>query len=281
MRRLIILAVLVTVLHSFGQALAQQPGQSRRTIRLSPTPLDLYLQSKGIKDSRFGDKSTLTSKRFTGIDLKPPAGASEKRYLLTNPLNKELAKLREQYQSPIWKSQLSTAKPLPTPLGLALDIKEPRFGYNSKIRAEWWAGVDPKVVAGAGGGGYLLTNLSEAELTKRLRNFAIHSKRIPGIIKLIKKPAAKGALFAVAVTGTTAYVYQQYTDGQQVSDKSDQISVPQQTSKEEVKPPPGTTIHSPTQENQTRGSNKYTIGGIAGVGAFFVFLMLYKKQWVE
>jgi len=111
---------------------------------------------------------------------------------------------------------------------------------------------------------------------------SVHPKRIPGFIKAIKKPTTKGVLFAIAVTGATAYVYQQYKEyEQQAANKSNQTSAQQQPGKEEVKTQPETTIQAPAQDDQPHGYNIYTVGGILGLVAFSAFLILHKKEYVQ
>jgi hypothetical protein len=273
MRKFFILIVWVIALPSIGQAISKQSRQARSTNRLSrssafkppPTlfgPL-LGTVSDGVKDPRYGYTSNRTS--------ASPSGRVWEEYVK---------------QSAIGRNAVSViltpeVKPRAVTRGWPPDLGYPRFNIKTDGISRWATSVPPPVVAGTGVTGYVFTNLSKEEMTKRLIQLGVHQKRIPGIIKLLKKPTTRGALFAVAVTGATAYVYQHYQDhGRQAPDKSKQSPVQQQPSKEEVKTPPGEAAQSPAQDNQPRGYNKYTVGGIAGVVALFAFFMARKYHYL-
>lgn len=171
-----------------------------------------------------------------------------------------------------------------TPINTATPIK-----IQSEKDLHSWVGSNrtikllsehPGLVASAGATGYLVTNRSEDELTKWLTQLGVHPKRMPGIIKSIKKAPSKGALVAVAVTGATVSVYQLYEKaGQQNSGNSLQASA-QQSRNDEVKSQPSTVAPSPDQSNQPNGYHVLAVVGVLAL-AFFLYMILHETEWVQ
>ena len=171
-----------------------------------------------------------------------------------------------------------------TPINTAAPIK-----IQSEKDLHSWVGSNrtikllsehPAVVASAGATGYLIANQSEEELIKWLTHLGVHPKRMPGIIKSIKKAPVKGALVAVAVTGAAVYVYQLYEKaGQQNPENSQQVSA-QQSRKDEVKSQPSTVVPSTDQSNQTNGYHVLAVVGVLAL-AFFLYMILHETEWVQ